>query len=57
MSDKVSLCSPFRPDPGGCIADLLLVGEAAGLHHALGLFVDVVIQVGCGKVRLITGFH
>lgn len=42
--------------PEGCGENVLLVREAAGLHHALGLFVDVVVQVRCGEVWLISAF-
>jgi len=33
---------------------LLLSSQAAGLLHALGLLVDVVVQVGSCKVRLVS---
>lgn len=35
------------------VSFLQLISETAGPLHTLGLFVDIVIKVGCSEIRLI----
>lgn len=37
------------------LQDVLFCGETAGSHDALGLLVDVVVQIRCRKVGLVSG--
>lgn len=41
----------------GWLKDVLFVCEMSGLRDALGLLVDVVVEVWCGEVGLVSGIE